>query len=252
MRTMSTMKKLYSVREITEMLNAELGASGAEYRYTEERVRSRLRYLRSKATDEAKALHVTPKMMGYDRRAKYYTEEDVDKLRAIWIGPMLAEFEVHPLDLDTVDQEWGEEVDVREARADDAAAIFELVKGENVEERDVRGHIATMLKSRKRGTFVAVTSGGDVIGWAHAEVSPPASLLRGRTTGVVHIRVASEKKDSPIAARSLIYRSQWWLTSQGAHEVIVEMPDTTASLQQLIESVSLQPDSDFVHFRSHS
>src|SRR5258708_1549222 len=195
MRTMSTMKKLYSVREITEMLNAELGASGAEYRYTEERVRSRLRDLRSKATSEAKALHVKPKMMGYDRRAKYYTEEDVDKLRAIWIGPMLAEFEVHPLDLDTVDQEWGEEVDVREARADDAAAIFELVKGENVEERVVRGHIATMLKSRKRGTFVAVTGGGDVIGWPHAEGAPPPTPRRGRATSGCHILVPRENKD---------------------------------------------------------
>src|SRR5258707_14433480 len=137
MRTMSTMKKLYSVREITEMLNAELGASGAEYRYTEERVRSRLRYLRSKATDEAKALHVTPKMMGYDRRAKNYTEEDGDKLRAIWIAPTLAEFAAHPLDVDTRDQEWGEEVDVPETRAADAKAIFAFCKGANVQEPDV-------------------------------------------------------------------------------------------------------------------
>src|SRR5258707_6216043 len=152
MRTMSTMKKLYSVREITEMLNAELEASGADYRYTEERVRSRLRYLRSKATNEAKALHVTPKMMGYDRRAKYDTEEDVDKLRAIWIGPMLAEFEVHLEDLKNVDHERDEEVEVREARADDIVAIVKLVERENLEEQDVRGHIATMLRSRKRGS----------------------------------------------------------------------------------------------------
>jgi hypothetical protein len=89
---MSTRKRLYSVHDITMLLNGELEASGAAYRYTEERVRSRLRYLRRKATDATRAVPLTPMVMGYDRRANYYTAEDVDTLRAIWIGPLPAEF----------------------------------------------------------------------------------------------------------------------------------------------------------------
>src|SRR5215470_4613606 len=89
-------EKLYSVKEIANILNEELEAQGSDYRYTEERVRSRLRYLRSKTTGESKSLHVTPRIIGYDRRAKYYTEEDVDKLRSFWIGPLTEEFSDYP------------------------------------------------------------------------------------------------------------------------------------------------------------
>jgi hypothetical protein len=41
---------------------------------------------------------------------------------------------------------------------------------------------------------VAVTSDGTLMGWAHAEVSSPASALRGRTTGSVQLFVAGASK----------------------------------------------------------
>jgi hypothetical protein len=168
---MSTRKRLYSVHDITTLLNAELEASGAAYRYTEERVRSRLRYLRRKATDAARALPVTPSVLGYDRRATFYTEEDVDKLRAIWTGPLPAESEGLPWDEDEGEgvpgeaAEPGEDVDVREARADDVVAMCALVTRAHVDERAVRGHLATMVSARTRGTCVAVTSDGTLMGW---------------------------------------------------------------------------------------
>jgi hypothetical protein len=87
-----------------------------------------------------------------------------------------------------------EEVDVREALADDVVAMCALGTRAHVDERAVRAHIATLVSARTRGTFVAVTSDGTLMGWAHAEVASPARALRGRTTGSVQLLVAGASK----------------------------------------------------------
>jgi len=47
--------KLYTIRDIVELFNRELAAHEASYRFTEQSVRSRMRYLRSKGVDDQTA-----------------------------------------------------------------------------------------------------------------------------------------------------------------------------------------------------
>ncbi len=238
------MSKLYSVKEIAEMLNKELEESGVSYRYTEERVRSRLRYLRSRTTTESRALQVTPKILGYDKRAKYYTEEDVEKLRGIWVGPMLAEFETY-VDGEAPSDE-DEEVEVREATTEDKDPLIELIAANSSASQGLQEQLARQLKAAKSGIFVAFTAEGELIGWSRAEVSHGMSMLQGIVVGMIYVFVSADKKEKAVATRALIYRAKWWLKSQKAARVIAVVPAAMSSLGALFEEMNLQNENDLM------
>lgn len=244
------MRKLYSIREITQMLNAELQSNSIDYRYTEERVRARLRYLRSKATTEAESLHVEPKIYGYDKRAKYYTEEDVNRLRAIWVGPMLAEFTEHHEDLNIIDSD-KEEVEVREAKASDIEPIAKL-NPLITAELDIITQVARMVKETKCKTFVAFNLDGEIIGWSQAEISSAASAVTGKLVGVIRIYVPSERKERRIITRSLLHRSHWWLITQKAKVVRFEILANMLDMEDLYKSMFLEEDPEIKTLRQNA
>lgn len=225
------MPKLYSVKEITDVLNRELEDTDVDYRYTEERVRARLRYAQSKRL-------ITPKTMGYDRRAKYYTEEDVEKLRTSWIGPMLPEFEAYKEDIEALDTEH-EEIEVRPAKEGDAEAISNLLPIKDYARGEFTIYLSKMLKGTKTGNFVALYNSEEIIGWSQAEVSPALSALEGEITGVIRIYVPAERKDRSIAARSLTYRAEWWLRNLNVSQVVIEVPDAMFDLRTLFTDTLL-------------
>jgi hypothetical protein len=228
-------KKLYSIKEITQMLNAELETSNVDYRYTEERVRARLRYLRSRATKEAEALHVEPKVYGYDRRAKYYTEEDVAKLRTVWIGPMLAEFTEQPENTEGESEQ--EEVEVREAKTIDIDSIQHLLPTKSASEVDWQNFIGRMLKDSKGKVFVAFIPNGEIVGWSQAEVSSSLSLIEGDLAGIVRAFARSDRPEVHKIIRLLLYRGQWWLRKQNVRHIIIELPTTlTTSESDYLEA----------------
>lgn len=229
------MPKLYSVKEITDLLNRELEDTDVDYRYTEERVRARLRYAQSKRL-------ITPKTMGYDRRAKYYTEDDVEKLRTSWIGPMLPEFEVYKEDAEVIDTEH-EEIEVRSAKESDAEAILNLLPMKDYARAEFRIYLPKMLKGTKTGNFVALYNSTEIIGWSQAEVSPALSALEGEITGVIRIYIPMERKESSIAARSLTYRAEWWLRNLNVSQVVIEVPEAMAGLYALFtETLFFEPE----------
>jgi hypothetical protein len=242
------MRKLYTVREIAEMLNEELGKEGIDYRYTEERVRARLRYLRSKGVQSDEDPLVKPKVLGYDRRAKYYSEEDVAKLRAIWVGPMLPEFEVRS---DIAEGEAGEgnEVMVRPATIADAEAIAQTVASQQVDKADVTPVVARMLKAPSSKTFVAQDDDGNIIGWSQAEVSPSATLSRQSTTGLIRLYVPAEEIREP-ATQALIYRAQWWLIRQKCKQIVVEVPESLRDLHEVFNAMRLEPETSVSFLRA--
>lgn len=240
------MEKLYSVKEIAEILNKELEAGGDDYRYTEERVRSRLRYLRSKTTNESEAMAVKPRVLGYDKRAKYYTKEDVDKLRSFWVGPVLAEFSDYPEDLQVLELSGNEEVEIREAREDDATTIVSMLNSNNQTTEELKELFHKMLKASRKGVFVAHTADNKIIGWAQGEISAAMSLVRGQTTGVIRLWVTEERQDSVIAARSLILRLQWLLSSQKAQEYVIESPAHLLELLSTLRGVRLETEKNVI------
>lgn len=243
------MDKLYSVKEIAEILNNELEAGGSHYRYTEERVRSRLRYLRSKTTDEAKALAVKPRVLGYDKRAKYYTKEDVDKLRSFWVGPMLAEFTDYPEDLQVLESSGNEEVEVREATTEDAAVFVSMLGNANQSSEELEEHFHKMLKAFRKGVFVAQAANGEILGWAQGEISSALSLVRGQSTGLIRLWVTETRQDNVIAARSLILRLQWLLSSQKAKEYVIEAPASLYNVLTTLNRVKLEPEVNLIVLR---
>jgi len=229
------MAKLYSVKEITDQLNAELELHSLDYRYTEERVRARLRYARTKNL-------ITPKRMGYDRRAKYYTEEDVDKLRSLWVGPMLPEFETYEEDLQAIDPD-AEEIEIRTAKAEDIQAILGLLPTSPAEAADLSTYLAKMFKNSRNANFVAIRNDDEIVGWSQAEVSPAVSALEGTVTGLIRIRVPQDRQDKKIAARSLIYRAEWWLRDLSVSRILLEVPASMTDLKEwLVESVFFEED----------
>jgi hypothetical protein len=244
------MKKLYSVKEIAEMLNRELEQQGVDYRYTEERVRSRLRYLRSKGVHDEEEPLVSAKVVGYDRRAKYYSEEDVEKLRHIWIGPMLPEFEVNPEDTSMQDRD-DNEVLVRPAESRDIEQIAAtLPSATDGEKADMHAHLGRLFKQQGSKSFVAIAYDEHVIGWAHAEISPAMSLVRGTVAGTIRFHLSTEVEMHRAAARALIFRSQWWLLRHGAGQIVVEVPAEMHDLESLLESMRMQPEGTMKYYRA--
>lgn len=238
------MQKLYSIKEITQILNEQLAESGVDYRYTEERVRARLRYLRSKETQEAESLHVEPKVYGYDRRAKYYTDEDVQKLKSIWIGPMLPEFTEHASDAGGNDVE-REEIEIREAKSSDALALNSLVSTIG-SDFDFRGHIVRLLKESQGKVFIAFIPDDSIIGWAQAEVSSALTLIEGVLSGFIRVYVPQDRADKHTALRLLIYRAQWWLKRQDVQRIVAEVPKAFINLT---EDTYLEDDPELMIFR---
>jgi hypothetical protein len=248
------MKKLYTVREIVELLNAELEKEGARYRYTEERVRSRLRYLRSKGVQQNEGPLVKAKILGYDRRAKYYSEEDVEKLRQIWVGPMLPEFEVGSSTSGAIDEEQ-DEVLVRPATIADVRQISELTatsSGSSWEE--IRAQVTRMLREPGSKTFVAIADDGSniAVGWSYAEMSPSMALALGSASGVIRVFASTDKRERSAATRALVYRAQWWLLRQKATRIIVELPQGNEDLEDLFNTMRISPDTEIRLFRADS
>src|SRR5271165_3109388 len=163
-------KKFYTLKDIVEMLNGELENSELSYRYTEQAVRSRLRYLRSKGVEDHSKPLITPKVLSYDLRTKYYTEEDVQKLRALWIGPMIAEFHEYPEDLNRLEEV--DEVEVRPADSKDEEPISKLFQSASDEEaQDRLTRINRMLKEPNAKTFVALNQENEIVGWTQAKIA---------------------------------------------------------------------------------
>jgi hypothetical protein len=239
------MAKLYTVKEMAELLSQEFGENPANYEFTEERVRARLRSARARGT-------IKPQRMGYDRRTNYYSEEDFAKLRASWIGPELPEFTEYREDLDILNPE-EEEIYVRAATVSDGQAILSLFPPfQSEDEKDaIAIYVSKMLKSSQNTNFVATLNETEIIGWAQAEISVPTSLLKHGTTGVIRIH-APVRKERPIAVRSLYHRAHMWLTDFHAQNVLVEVPADMADLEEVFQKrCFLEPETRILFMTGH-
>jgi len=241
------MGKLYTVKEMADLLTKEFGSNPANYEFTEERVRARLRSARARGI-------ITPKYMGYDRRTNYYSEEDFAKLKASWIGPELPEFTEHPEDREVIDTN-REEVTVRPAKLADAEAIFDLLPafGSVSQAESMRNYVTKMLKSRDVVNFVSILNDGAVTGWAQAEISAAVSVLQGAITGMIRVFVPNQRNDKVIAMRSLIYRAERWLKRFDVNQILVEMPESMADLRGTItDQMSYQEKQSFLFHKKMS
>lgn len=241
------MAKLYTVKEMADLLNKEFGSNPANYEFTEERVRARLRSARARGT-------ITPRYMGYDRRTNYYSEEDFAKLKASWIGPELPEFTEHPEDREVIDTT-KEEVTVRPAKPADAEAIFDLIPafGSASQAQSMRNYVAKMLKSRDVVNFVSTLNDDAVTGWAQAEISAAVSVLQGAITGIIRVFVPNDRNDRVIAMRSLMYRTERWLRRFDVNRILVEIAESMADLRgTLTDQMSYQEKQAFLYCKEMS
>jgi hypothetical protein len=241
-RRQNVAKKLYTIKDIVELLNENLEKNEQPYRYTEQNVRSRLRYLRSKGVEEHEEPIITPKVFGYDRRTKYYTEEDVEKLRAILIGPMLPEFDEHEEDLSILEEI--DEVEVRPANIEDLEAIGKMsdpnyqTSGKNLHDPVYR-----MLKEPNSKVFVAINSEEQIIGWVQARISFAISITNHAPAGTIYLDVLEKKSERFIAARSLVYRAHRWLIRRDAEKIYLEMPSQLAELEDPLRNLTAISDA---------
>jgi hypothetical protein len=239
-------QRLFTIRDIVEILNKDLQRNDVEYRYTEQSVRSRLRYLRSKGVEDRAQPVVMPKTFGYDKRTKYYSEEDVEKLRSIWIGPMLAEFHDYPEDLPILEEV--DEIEVRPATDDDIEALAELprrsaeAQENETANTDMRDRASKMLKEPNSKTFVAFSADGKILGWAQAKIEFGQSLAQGDTVGAIHFYVSLVDKLANFALRSLIHRAQRWLDYRDAKHSVLVIQASMAGFEQYLHTIFL-PDS---------
>ena len=235
------MSKLYTVKQMAEILNEEFGENPADYEFTEERVRARLRSARARGA-------ITPKHMGFDRRTNYYSEEDFAKLKAVWVGPERAEFTDYPEDLEIIDAE-KEEVIIRPAKEGDVDGILALLPPVDDETgNSIRMYVSKVLKSRNHTNFVSTLNDEEITGWAQAEISAARSLIRNEVTGTISIFTPSTRKERPIIVRSLFHRAYSWLHQYSARKVIVEVPAFMADLEELFENTLLLHPEDQILF----
>lgn len=220
------MAKLYTVKEIAQIMNEEFGNNPADYKFTEERVRARIRAARDKGL-------IKPIRMGYDRRTRYYSEEDVEKLKSTWIGPELPEFTEHEEDTEIVEQSG--EVEVRPAKLQDLESILALFDIAEEETDTLKLYLAKMLKSKQVSNFVAIADENEIIGWAQVEISSALSILKGKPSGVVRL-IVIDNEAKIIAARSLAYRAQQWLSNLSVHHFSLEIPMSMSDMQEMLSS----------------
>jgi hypothetical protein len=235
------MAKLYTVKEIAELMTREFGANPAGYEFTEERVRARLRSARARGIIKAQHL-------GYDRRTNYYTAEDVERLKSSWVGPESAEFPEYPEDLQLVNPD-EEEITVRKATVKDIEAILTLLpSSQPVEDKEaLKPYIERMLKSSQYASFVAVLNEERVVGSAQVEISPPMSLIRGLPTGAIYIYSEHAKQYTPIVVRSLYQRANLWLTTFNVLSRTVELPTSLSDLiSELVATIFTDPKTQVI------
>jgi hypothetical protein len=231
-------RKLYTVKDIVELLNASLEKDGTEYRYTEQSVRARLRYLQSKGVDNRDTPTITPKVLNYDKRTKYYTEEDVEKLRNILIGPMLPEFTEYDEDLPLLEE--NDEIEVRPATISDIEAISHLSGlPKDKEQADIHDPVFRLVKEPNSKTFLAENSEKEIFGWSQAKISFGSSIVNGKLSGSIYIFIAKDKKGSKIALRSLIFRAHRWLKLRKAEMIVVEIPSSLADEENYLRSLDM-------------
>jgi hypothetical protein len=232
------MAELFTVKQIAEIMTKEFAGGAVESKFTEERVRARLRSARAQGIIKAQHL-------GYDRRTNYYTAEDIEKLKAEWIGPERAEFTDYPEDLDIINPD-EEEITIRKATLKDADAIIALLPaGQPQQEKEaLRPYIIRMLKSSQYASYVAVMNEEVVIGCAQAEISPPASLIRRAVTGAIYIYVESTRKDARIIVRSLYHRARQWLAKFNVRSEAIELPaDLTDLADEFARTMFTVPET---------
>jgi hypothetical protein len=114
-----------------------------------------------------------------------------------------------------------------------------------------------MLKIPGSKTFVAVLAVDDkadntIIGWSYAEVSPSMSLILSGTAGIIRAIVIPEKTERAAAARSLVYRAQWWLLRQKSQHILVEILPAMSDLAELFGTMRLAPDTTIQLLRADS
>jgi DNA-binding Lrp family transcriptional regulator len=227
------MAKLYTVKEIAELMSNEFGNNPADYKFTEERVRARIRAAREKGL-------IKPIRMGYDRRTRYYSQEDVDILKATWIGPELPEFTEYREDIET--SEDNEIVDIRAAKIQDAEAIISLFDIGQEEKVILEPYLDKMLKSKQVANFVATINENVIIGWAEVEISSALSLIKRKPYGLVRLNVL-DLEERIIVARSLAFRAQQWLNTLSVYHFTLEIPESMTNLQTMFEEkLGLKPE----------
>lgn len=228
-------KKLYTLRDIVELLNEDLEKTELSYRYTEQSVRARLRYLQSKAAEDPTRPMITPKVLGYDRRTNYYTEEDVRILRELWTGPMLAEFDDGSGYLDSLDP-----LDTREVRPageEDFAALIAFLGLE--EDEEAKNRVFRMLKEPNAKTFVAIDENNAIVGWGQAKIAFGISVAEARVAGAITFYVAPDTSETIALMRSLTLRTYRWLIQRDAQIIVLEVPSTMAAHEAHLRALEL-------------
>ena len=233
-------KKLYSVHEITAMLNEQMATYEIDYRFTEDRVRARLRYAQSKG-------EVTPKSMPYDKRASFYSASDFEYLKRAWIG---AEGGM-PMGYDGTEPRESQEVEVRKANTKDAMAILHMSALDEDHIAVYVPQLASLLRGSREQSFVAFATDGQLIGWAHAAYSVPESLIRGQSTGMLFLMLAAARPDAALAATLLMQVTLEWFSAPPVQAVLVHLPNALNDLAEMLGSSGWERDDGEQLLRHH-
>lgn len=204
----------------------------------EQSVRARLRYLQSKGVENHEKTIITPKVLGYDRRTKYYSEENVERLRNILIGPMLPEFAVYEEELPILEEI--AEINIRPATIDDIEAISKLMHFvDDGNGEMLHNPIDRMLKEPNCKSFVAITPNNEIVDWSQGKISFASSVATGAPAGSICFFVnASDTLLKPIV-RLLIHRAHRWLRLRNSKSIILEIPGSMKGLEEYLISLIL-------------
>ncbi len=232
--------KLYTIRDIVELFNRELAAHEASYRFTEQSVRSRMRYLRSKGVDDQTAPIITPKVFGYDKRTKYYTEEDVEILRRNLVGPMMPEFHDYEEDLPILEEV--DQIEVRPASAKDVDTLISPISllHDAAQQAVLHDNVSRMIKEPNSKTFIAVDENRTVLGWAQVRIAFAQSVAFGQQVGQICFWISPTEKLSEIALRSLYYRSERWLSLRDTRQTLIEIPASMSKFEGYLRNLHRQ------------
>jgi hypothetical protein len=221
-------KKYYTVKDIVELLNGDLEKNDIQYRYNEQSVRARLRYLRSKGIENREKPVITPKAFGYDRRISL-------------MEPMLPEFHTYTEDLPILEEV--DEIEVRPSTIEDVEAISKLTPlNKPNDEKLIHDPIYRMVKEPNSKTFVSFTVDNEIIGWAQARISFALSVTRSANTGEIHFFVSPSANHRQIALRSLVHRAERWLILRDVQYMLLMVPPSMAEFEEYLRNIYL-PDS---------